>query len=113
MKKAVITILGIQNPEYDDKGNVTKITTEGDLVERFWYNSNNDITKYRDANNNETEFYYNNDNLTSEQKIIKDDFMKFWLKVSREKYRTYEGFNHKVVVNNRPKNFLKTLEKTL
>ena len=49
-------------------------------------------------------------NLTSEQKIIKDDFMKFWLKVSREKYRIYEGFNHTVVVNNRPKNFLKTLE---
>ena len=49
-------------------------------------------------------------NLTSEQKIIKDDFMKFWLKVSREKYGIYEGFNHKVIVNNRPRNFLKTLE---
>ena len=48
--------------------------------------------------------------LTPEQKIIKDDFMKFWLKVVRERYGIHERFNHNEVARNRPKNFLKTLE---
>ena len=48
--------------------------------------------------------------LTSEQKIIKDDFMEHWLKVLRKKYSIIDKFNHKVVVNSRPKSFLKTLE---
>jgi len=48
--------------------------------------------------------------LTAEQKLIKDDFMEHWLKVLRENYGILDRFNHKVVVNNKPKNFLKTLE---
>ena len=48
--------------------------------------------------------------LTSEQKLIKDDFMEHWLKVLRKNYGILDRFNHKVVVNNKPKNFLKTLE---
>ena len=48
--------------------------------------------------------------LTSEQKNIKDDFMEHWLKVLRKKYSIIDKFNHKTVVNSRPKSFLKTLE---
>ena len=48
--------------------------------------------------------------LTAEQKLIKDDFMEHWLKVLRKNYTILDRFNHKVVVNNKPKNFLKTLE---
>ena len=48
--------------------------------------------------------------LTAEQKLIKDDFMEHWLKVLRKNYGIVDKFNHKVVVNNKPKNFLKTLE---
>ena len=48
--------------------------------------------------------------LTAEQKLIKDDFMKHWLEVLRKNYGIVDKFNHKVVVNNKPKNFLKTLE---
>ena len=48
--------------------------------------------------------------LTSEQKLIKDDFMEHWLNVLRENYGIVDKFNHRVVVKNKPKNFLKTLE---
>ena len=36
--------------------------------------------------------------------------MEHWLKVLRKNYGILDRFNHKVVVNNKPKNFLKTLE---
>ena len=48
--------------------------------------------------------------LTEEQELIKNDFMEHWLKVLRKKYSIVDKFNHKIVVNNRPNNFLKTLE---
>ncbi len=48
--------------------------------------------------------------LTSEQKLIKDDFMEHWLKVLRNNYGIVDKFNHKTVVKNRPINFQKTLE---
>ena len=48
--------------------------------------------------------------LTSEQKLIKDDFMEHWLKVLRKKYGIVDKFNHNTVVKSMPKNFLKTLE---
>ena len=48
--------------------------------------------------------------LTPEQKKIKDDFMKYWLEVSRTNYGIYERFNHQTVVKNKPTKFLKTLE---
>ena len=48
--------------------------------------------------------------LTSEQKLIKDDFMEHWLKVLRKNYGIVDKFNHKTVVKSMPKNFLKTLE---
>ena len=48
--------------------------------------------------------------LTSEQKLIKDDFMEHWLKVLRKKYGIVDKFNHNSVVKSMPKNFLKTLE---
>jgi len=48
--------------------------------------------------------------LTLEQKLIKDDFMKHWLTVLRKNYAIVDKFNHNVVYKNRPKKFLKTLE---
>ena len=48
--------------------------------------------------------------LTAEQKLIKDDFMEHWLKVLRKKYGILDKFNHRVVTNNKPRDFLKTLE---
>ena len=48
--------------------------------------------------------------LSSEQKLIKDDFMEHWLKVLRKNYGIVDKFNYKTVVNSVPKNFLKTLE---
>ena len=48
--------------------------------------------------------------LTSEQKLIKDDFMEHWLKVLRKNYGIIDKFNHNVVVTSKPKHFLKTLE---
>ena len=48
--------------------------------------------------------------LTKEQKIIKDDFMKHWLMVLRKNYSIVDKFNHNVVSKNRPMKFLKTLE---
>ena len=48
--------------------------------------------------------------LTSEQKLIKDDFMEHWLKTLRKNYGIVDKFNHKTVVNSMPKNFLRTLE---
>jgi len=48
--------------------------------------------------------------LTPEQKLIKDDFMEHWLQVLRNNYGIVDRFNHKIVVRNKSKNFLKTLE---
>ena len=48
--------------------------------------------------------------LTSEQKFIKDEFMEHWLKILRKNYSIIDNFNHKVVVNSKPDNFLRTLE---
>jgi ubiquinone/menaquinone biosynthesis C-methylase UbiE len=48
--------------------------------------------------------------LTEEQKIIKDDFMEHWLKVLRKNYNIVDNFNHKVVIKNKKKDFLTTLE---
>jgi len=48
--------------------------------------------------------------LTSKQKLIKDDFMEYWLKVLRKNYRIIDKFNHQTIVNSKPMNFQKTLE---
>ena len=48
--------------------------------------------------------------LTAEQKLIKNDFMEHWLQVLRSNYGFVDRFNHKIVVKNKSKNFLKTLE---
>ena len=46
--------------------------------------------------------------LTSEQKLIKDDFMEHWLKVLRKKYGIVDKFNPISVVISMSKNFLST-----
>ncbi len=48
--------------------------------------------------------------LTEKQKIIKDNFMEYWLKVLRKNYGIVDRFNHGIVAKNKPNNFLKTLE---
>lgn len=48
--------------------------------------------------------------LTKEQKLISDDWMKYWHEIMPKKYGIFAKFNHSYVVKNAPKNFLKTLE---
>lgn len=48
--------------------------------------------------------------LTDEQKWISDDFMKYWHEIAPKKYKLYEKFNNHYVINNRAKDFNKTLE---
>ncbi len=50
--------------------------------------------------------------LTPEQKIVSDDFMKFWHEklASNKKYSLIETFNHGYAVKHAPKQFLSTLE---
>lgn len=47
--------------------------------------------------------------LTAEQRLISDDFMKYWHDVLPRKFRLVEHFNHSYVVKKSPI-FLKTLE---
>lgn len=48
--------------------------------------------------------------LSSKQKKISDDFMKYWHEVLRSKYTIVDKFNHKFIVNSRPNRFKTVLE---
>jgi ubiquinone/menaquinone biosynthesis C-methylase UbiE len=48
--------------------------------------------------------------LSSEQKEISDDFMKYWHEILPGRYGLINKFNHEYAVNNAPSNFLRTLE---
>jgi SAM-dependent methyltransferase len=48
--------------------------------------------------------------LTPEQRIVADDFMKFWHEVLPQRYGLVESFNHGYAVRSAPKNFCTTLE---
>jgi len=49
--------------EYDSHGNITKIDKEnGDVVEEFEYDNDNNLIQYTDANGNITTYYYDGDN---------------------------------------------------
>ncbi|UIJ71063.1 class I SAM-dependent methyltransferase [Aurantimonas sp. HBX-1] len=48
--------------------------------------------------------------LTPEQRVISDDFMKYWHDVLPDKYGIVDEFNHNYVVKNAPVNFKRTLE---
>lgn len=48
--------------------------------------------------------------LTPEQRVISDDFMKAWHEVLPQKYGVVEKFNHGYPVWHAPKEFLRTLE---
>lgn len=58
----------IINYKYDNDGNVEKITkqhSEGDIIQEFYWNSDNDLYKYIDPRGNQTRFYYSDKgNLT-------------------------------------------------
>ncbi|MFZ4059496.1 MAG: hypothetical protein ACOYKE_15235, partial [Ferruginibacter sp.] len=54
-------------PTYSSEGNVTQITTSGSGItttETFQYNSYTDVTQHTNANNKTTYYYYTNGNLT-------------------------------------------------
>lgn len=48
--------------------------------------------------------------MTPEQKIISNDFMKYWHEVLPQKYGLVDRFNHEYVVRHAPRNFSRTLE---
>ncbi len=48
--------------------------------------------------------------LTPEQKVISDDFMRYWHEVLPKRYGVLERFNHSYPVRHAPGNFLRTLE---
>lgn len=48
--------------------------------------------------------------LTPEQRLISDDFMKYWHEILSARYSIVDAFNHEYVVKNAPKNFLTTIE---
>lgn len=48
--------------------------------------------------------------LTLEQKIISDDFMRYWHEVLPNKYGIVDKFNHQYSVNTAPPSFFRTLE---
>lgn len=48
--------------------------------------------------------------LTPEQRVISDDFMKYWHEVLPARYGIVDAFNHEYVVRHAPKDFLTTIE---
>jgi SAM-dependent methyltransferase len=48
--------------------------------------------------------------LTSEQERISDDFMHYWHEVLPKRYAIVDDFNHRYVVRNAPRQFVRTLE---
>ena len=48
--------------------------------------------------------------LNPEQKIISDDFMKYWHEVLPKHFSLVDRFNHGYPVDHAPKEFLRTLE---
>lgn len=48
--------------------------------------------------------------LTEEQKVINDDFMRYWHEVLPKKYSIVDDFNHEYPVKHAPKDFISTLE---
>jgi ubiquinone/menaquinone biosynthesis C-methylase UbiE len=48
--------------------------------------------------------------LTLEQVEISNDFMQYWHEVLPRRYGIVDEFNHRYVVNNAPKQFIRTLE---
>lgn len=48
--------------------------------------------------------------LTPEQKVISDDFMRYWHEVLPKRYGVLERFNHSYPVRHAPRDFLRTLE---
>ena len=48
--------------------------------------------------------------LTSEQKAISDDFMKYWHEALSSRYGIVDEFNHNYVVKTAPEKFIRTLE---
>ncbi len=48
--------------------------------------------------------------LTSEQESISDDFMHYWHEVLPKRYAIVDDFNHRYVVRNAPRQFVRTLE---
>src|ERR1700746_2516730 len=48
--------------------------------------------------------------LTSEQKVIRDDFMKYWHEVLPRRYGLIERFNHSYSVKKSGADFFSTLE---
>src|ERR1700693_6616769 len=49
-------------------------------------------------------------NLTQEQQRISDDFMHHWHEVLPKRYGVVDDFNHRYVVRQAPKEFVRTLE---
>ena len=63
-------------PVYGSNGNVTQITTSGNgitITESYQYNSLNDITQYTDANTHSTYYYYTNGNLTKVKDALNNE----------------------------------------
>lgn len=48
--------------------------------------------------------------LTPEQKVISDDFVRYWLEVLPRRYNAVDTFNQSYVVDNAPEEFARTLE---
>jgi len=48
--------------------------------------------------------------LNPEQKVISDDFMKYWHEVLPKRFGLVDRFNHRYPVNHAPKEFARTLE---
>lgn len=48
--------------------------------------------------------------LTAEQKVVSDDFMRYWHEVLPKRYGIIERFNHNYPVEHAPESFVRTLE---
>ena len=63
-------------PVYDANGNVTQLSVNGsgiNTTESFLYNSYNDITQHTDANSHITYYYYTNGNLTKVKDALNNE----------------------------------------